>query len=100
RGNTLETAAAFRHERTGAAWITVREMVVGDGDLDDALERLARVALGRLPDSLEHLVHLEEEPFPPEHGGPPDRDRDRRVRRRRQGVAVSRRGAQGAGGVR
>src|SRR6266550_3858742 len=42
-------------------------MVVGDGDLDDALERLARVAFGSLPDSLEHLVHLEEDPFPPEH---------------------------------
>jgi acyl-CoA thioester hydrolase len=74
-------------------------MVERDRDLDDALERLARVAGGILPDRLEHLVHFEEEPLVPECGRDPARahvrvpggigiergDRAERARRVRRG---------------
>src|SRR5437763_1801826 len=70
------TARAARHRVVEgppppAAPVPVREMMIGDRDLDHALERLPLRAGRRPPHRLEHLVHLEEEPLVPERGGDP-----------------------------
>src|SRR5438876_1066785 len=71
RGHARQAAPPLGEEAPCPAPVPVREMMIGDRDLDHALERLPLRAGRRLPHRLEHLVHLEEEPLVPERGGDP-----------------------------
>src|SRR6266446_6298842 len=71
RGHAREAAPALDEEGPRPAPVPVHQMMIGDRDLDHALERLPLRARRRHPHRLEHLVHLEEEPLVPERGGDP-----------------------------
>jgi hypothetical protein len=71
----------------------------GDGDLDDPLEGLSPIPRLALPDRLQDLVHLEEQPLVPEGGGVDDRASDRVAGRRCGTPPVGRGRLQGPGGM-
>src|SRR5512145_2690165 len=58
---SVQSRAAVHEQRACAGEIAVGEMLPADGDLDQPLQRLARLAASRRPVGLEHLVDLEVE---------------------------------------
>jgi hypothetical protein len=57
----VQPRAALDEQRAGAGDVAVGEMLPGDRDLDQALQRLSRVTRRRRPGRLQHLVHFEVE---------------------------------------
>jgi len=74
RGQPL---ASVTQELPCATQIAAREMVEGDRDLDEPLQRLTGLARRALPHRLEDFVHLEEEARVPQGGGAGHRAGDR-----------------------
>src|SRR6185295_16151940 len=65
----MQAFAALDEQRAGAGTVAVGEVLVADRDLDEPLQRLARVALRGHPVGLEHLVNLEVKPGVEEQAG-------------------------------
>lgn len=68
-GPPKELGAPFAQEHSGPRNITVRQVVVTDGHLDEALQRLLGRARGAHPERLQELVDLKVEAGVEEGGG-------------------------------